>query len=146
MIRTRRVDDSDVAFSTSQPISTIVPITISKNSNHTSLQITTHKLNGINFLKWSYLVLMVVQGKGKLGYLDDTIKNPNTDDPSYQSWEAQNSMVMAWLIHSMEDNNVDTYIIFPTTRRIWDAVTLAYSDLENSSQMFELCNKYRNLR
>ncbi|RVW50304.1 hypothetical protein CK203_081207 [Vitis vinifera] len=55
-------------------------------------------------------------------------------------------MVMAWLIHSMEDNIVDTYLLFPTAKRIWNAVTLAYSDLKNSSQMFELRNKARNLR
>ncbi|KAL6312307.1 hypothetical protein AAG906_004897 [Vitis piasezkii] len=55
-------------------------------------------------------------------------------------------MVMAWLIHSMEDNIAETYILFPMAKRIWDAVTLAYSDLENSSQMFELHNKARNLR
>ena len=146
MTGTRRVDGSDVASGTSQPISTIVPTAISENSNHTSLQITTHKLNGTNFLKWSRLVLMVVRGKGKLDYLDGTIKKPSTDDPSYPSWEAQNSMVMAWLIHSMEDNIADTYILFPTAKRIWNAVTLAYSDLKNSSQMFELRNKARNLR
>lgn len=55
-------------------------------------------------------------------------------------------MVMAWLIHSMEDNIADTYNLFPTAKKIWDVVTLAYSDIENSSQIFELRNKARNLR
>ena len=82
----------------------------------------------------------------ELGYLDGTIKKPSTNDPSYPSWEAQNSMVMAWLIHSMEDNIANTYILIPKAKRIWDAVTLAYSELESSSQMFELRNKTRNLR
>ena len=54
-------------------------------------------------------------------------------------------MVIAWLIHSMEDNIADTYILFPMAKRIWNVVTLAYSNLENSSQMFELRNKARNL-
>ena len=82
----------------------------------------------------------------ELGYLDGTIKKPSTNDPSYPSWEAQNSMVMAWLMHSMEDNIANTYILIPKAKRIWDAVTLAYSELESSSQMFELRNKTRNLR
>ena len=77
--------------------------------------------------------------------MDGTIKKPSKDDPSYPSWEAQNSMVIAWLIHSMEDNIADTYILFPMAKRIWNVVTLAYSNLENSSQMFELRNKARNL-
>ncbi|KAL6343036.1 hypothetical protein AAG906_017848 [Vitis piasezkii] len=45
----------------------------------------------------------------------------------------------------MEDNIADTYILFPMAKRIWNVVTLAYSNLENSSQMFELHNKARNL-
>ncbi|XP_024018998.1 uncharacterized protein LOC112090903 [Morus notabilis] len=53
---------------------------------------------------------------------------------------------MAWLIHSMEDHIADTYILFPTAKSIWDAVSLAYSDLQNSSQMFELRTRARNLR
>lgn len=142
--------DLEVASGNSQSNSTIVPTAISKNSNHTSLQITTHKLNGANFLKWSRSVLMVVRGKGKLGYLDGTIAKPNTTNPSYPTLEAHNSMVMAWLIHSMEDSTADTYILFPTAKnilfptakRIWDAVTLAYSDLENSSRSLNSETRY----
>ncbi|GMN60843.1 hypothetical protein TIFTF001_029932 [Ficus carica] len=130
--------DLEVASGNSQSNFTNVPTAISENSNHTSLQITTHKLNGTNFLKWSRSVLMVVRGKGKLGYLDGTIAKPNTIDPSYPTWEAHDLIVMAWLIHPMEDSIVNTYILFPTAKRIWDAVTLAYLDLENSSEMFEL--------
>uniref|UniRef100_UPI0020A63B15 hypothetical protein n=1 Tax=Proteus mirabilis TaxID=584 RepID=UPI0020A63B15 len=55
-------------------------------------------------------------------------------------------MVMVWLIHSMEDQIANTYIFFPTAKKIWDALMLAYSDFENSSQMFELRNTARNLR
>lgn len=146
MTGARRGDDSEVVSDNSQATPKIAPPALPENSNHTSLQITTHKLNGKNFLKWSRSVLMVVRGKGKLGYLDGKIPMPKETDPSYPEWEAQNSMVMAWLIHSMEDNIADTYILFPTAKRIWDAVTLAYSDLKNSSQVFELRNRAKNLR
>lgn len=33
-----------------------------------SLQITTHKLNGQNFLQWSQSVKLYVKGKGKISY------------------------------------------------------------------------------
>ena len=35
--------------------------------------------------------------------------------------------------------------IYPTTKAIWDAVTMAFSDLEDSSQMFHLRNHCRLL-
>ena len=89
---------------------------------------------------------MVIRGKGKIGYLDGTIPKPKPTDSTYSNWDTQNSMVMAWLIHSMDDSIGDSFLFYSTAKEIWDAVTLAYSDLENSSQLFELHNKARNLK
>lgn len=58
-------------------------------------------------------------------------------DPSYSSRDIQNSMVMASLIHSMED----IYIIYPTAKAIWDDVNLAYSNIEDTSLMFDLLTR-----
>ena len=44
--------------------------------NNPSLQITTHKLNGQNFLQWSQSVKLYVKGKGKTDYLDGSIDIP----------------------------------------------------------------------
>ena len=80
-----------------------------------------------------------------MGYLDGTITQPKSDDPSFSNWDAQNSMVTAWLIHSMEDRIGDTNLFYSTAKGIWDAINLAYSDLENSSQMLALRNRAREL-
>ena len=72
---------------TLQSTSTIVPA--ANNSDYLSLQITTHKLTGKNFLQWSRSVQLVIRGKGKFGYLDGTIAKPSVEDPSYPSWEIQ---------------------------------------------------------
>lgn len=62
-------------------------------------------------------------------------------DPSYSSRDIQNSMVMASLIHSMEDNLAEVYIIYPTAKAIWDDVNLAYSNIEDTSLMFDLLTR-----
>ncbi|XP_073132836.1 uncharacterized protein [Henckelia pumila] len=112
----------------------------------TSLQITNHKLNGKNFFQWSRSVQLVIRGKGKFGYLDGSISPPSATDPTYQNWDVPNSMVMAWLINSMEESIGETYLFHLSAKDIWDAVTLAYSDLEDSSQVFEQRNQIRNMR
>ena len=89
---------------------------------------------------------MVIRGKGKFGSLDGSIPQPVPTDPSYPTWDIHNSMVMSWLIHSMEDNIGEVYLLYLTTKAIWDAVSLAYFDLMDSSQMFSLRNRARNLR
>lgn len=83
---------------------------------------------------------MVIRDKGKFGYLDGTITRLDTTDATYQNWEVQNSIFMAWLIHSMEESIGDTYLFYSTAKEIWDVVSLAYSDFKDFSQIFELRN------
>ena len=72
---------------------------------------------------------MIVQGKRKLGYLDWSIPQPSVDDSPY----INNSLVMSWLIHSMESKIGEIYVLYSTTKSIWDVVSHSYSDLEDSS-------------
>ena len=74
------------------------------------------------------------------------VKQPTTDDPSFPSCDINNSMVMSRLIHSMEPSLVEIYLLYPTAKAIWDAIHLAYSGLEDSSQMFSLRTQVCGLR
>ena len=131
--RTSRGDDLEGASDVTKSTSTIVPIAFAELTSLMSLQITNHKLNGRNFLQWSRSVQMVIQGKGKFGYLDDSIAKPSPNNPSSQTWNIQNSMVMAWLVHSMEDSIGETYLFYSTAKGIWNAVHLANSDYDDTS-------------
>ena len=64
---------------TRTPQTPIVPISL---VCHT-LQITQHKLNEINFREWSQSVLLVVKGKGKVGYLTGGSPMPNPEAANY---------------------------------------------------------------
>ena len=59
-----------------------------------------------------------------MGYLTSSKQKPGENDPTFQIQDAENSIVTAWLINSMDD--------------MQDAATKNYFDLENSSQMCEL--------
>jgi hypothetical protein len=47
-----------------------------------TLQITTVKLDGLNYLAWSQFALLSIKSRGKMGYLNDRIKEPQPDDPT----------------------------------------------------------------
>ena len=70
----------------------------SKTSPTTSeshfVQITTIRLNGDNFLRWSQSIQMYIKGRGKMGYLMGEKKALVVDDPNYAIWDVENSMVM----------------------------------------------------
>ena len=56
----------------------------------------------------------------------------------YEMWDVKNSMVMAWLVNSMEEEISSNYMCFSTTKELWDEVTVVYFDLGNQSQIYEL--------
>jgi hypothetical protein len=47
-----------------------------------TLQITTVKLDGLNYLAWSPSALLSIKSRGKMGYLNGRIKEPQLDDPT----------------------------------------------------------------
>ncbi|KAK3015319.1 hypothetical protein RJ639_006167 [Escallonia herrerae] len=110
------------------------------------IPIMSHKLDGKNFLQWSRSVLLVIRGRGKMGYSTVEIHLPALGDSTYANWELNNSIVMAWLINSMESHISRTYLFLRTAKAIWDAVNKNDSDLENASQVFEIKNKLKEMR
>ena len=61
-----KVESPEISSGNTELVPRIVPTATNENI---SLQITTHKLNGMNFLQWSRSAQMVVRGKGKIGFL-----------------------------------------------------------------------------
>ena len=45
----------------------------------------------------------------------------------------------------MDNSIAEIYLLYSSAQAIWDAVTLAYFDLDDSSQMFLLRTRSRNL-
>ncbi|RVW39537.1 Retrovirus-related Pol polyprotein from transposon RE1 [Vitis vinifera] len=106
-----------------------------------SFQLTIHKLNGKNYLEWAQSVKLAIDGRGKLGHLNGEVSKPVADDPNLKTWRSENSLVIAWLINSMEPAIGKPHLFLPTAKDVWEAVRDMYSDLENSSQIFDLKSK-----
>ena len=102
-------------------------------TNSNSIQITNIKLNGDNFSRWSQSVRMYIRGRGKIGYITGEVTAPATNDPNYVVWDAENSMIMTWLVNSMDDEIGPNYLCYPTVKDLWDNVSHMYSDLGHQS-------------
>ena len=98
-----------------------------------NISITSHSSNGSYFLQWSQSVQLFIRGRGKFGFLSGTTPKPATTP----------AMVMIWLINSMEPSVGRTYLFLPSAASIWTAVNETYSDLGNTSQLYELKTQLR---
>lgn len=84
---------------------------------------------------------LVIDGRGKLSHLNGEVSKPAADDLNLKTWISENSLVIAWLINSMEPGIGKPRLFLPTTKGVWEAIRDMYSDLENSSQIFYLKSK-----
>ncbi|KAL3520401.1 hypothetical protein ACH5RR_018550 [Cinchona calisaya] len=109
--------------------------------SHHSFQLTSHKLDGRNYLEWAQSVKLAIDGRGKLGHLTGEVKKPEVGDPWMSAWQSENSLISAWLINSMEPTIGKPYFSLPNARDIWEVLRETYSDVENFSQIFELKTK-----
>ncbi|KAL5815770.1 hypothetical protein ACOSQ3_024148 [Xanthoceras sorbifolium] len=78
---------------------------------------------------------MYIRGRGKIGYLTGEKKEPKPEDSAYSTWDAENSMVMTWLVNSMTEDISCNYMCYSTAKELWDNVNQMYSDLGNKSQV-----------
>ena len=108
---------SDVSFVSCPSVTTP-----HSNADSYSVQITTIRLNGDNYLRWSQSVRMYIRGRGKIGYLTGDKKAPTPKDPTNVTWDAENSMVMTWLLNSMDEDISSNYMCYSTTKELWDNV------------------------
>ena len=99
-------------------------------------------------MEWSQSVKLFVQVKGKFGYLSRATVKPNRTRGATGSekWEAENSMIMSWLVNSMEANLGMTYLVLPSAHAIWSAVNETYSDLGNAGQLFDIKTRLRKAK
>ncbi|KAG6539302.1 hypothetical protein ZIOFF_004464 [Zingiber officinale] len=88
--------------------------------------ITGHKLNGQNYLQWSQPIRMYICCKGKDDFLTSAFVAPSPEGPKYKIWNAENYMVMSWLINSMTNEirrgELAVTQYFNTLARHWQQV------------------------
>ncbi|RVW87753.1 Cyclin-dependent kinase D-2 [Vitis vinifera] len=85
-----------------------------------------------------------LQRTWKDGLLTGEKKAPAVDDPNYAIWDAENSMVMTWLVNSMEEDISSNYMCYPIAQELWenDNVTKYFNSLKRIWQNLDLFNTY----
>ncbi|RVW16372.1 hypothetical protein CK203_067829 [Vitis vinifera] len=105
------------------------------------VQITTIRLNGDNFLRWSQSVRMYIRGRGKMGYLMGEKKAPTVDDPNYAIWDAENSMMYSDL--GNQSRIFELTLKLGEIRQGEDNVTKYFNSLKRIWQNLDLFNTYK---
>ncbi|GMI70061.1 hypothetical protein HRI_000675400 [Hibiscus trionum] len=114
-------------------------------SDVSTTQITSHKFNGHNYLQWSQTFKLYITGRGKAEYILGKQKIPDITDLTYDLWLRENNMIMSWLINSMTPDVGVDFLLYYTTKEIWEAAKETYSSSDNVAELFEIGNKINSL-
>ncbi|XP_073219663.1 uncharacterized protein [Cicer arietinum] len=80
-----------------------------------------------------------ISGSGNgLSSQNGEVQMPATTDPKYRFWKSENSVIIAWLLSNMESTIKKPFMFLPTAKEVWEAVKETYSNIQNSSQIFDL--------
>lgn len=71
-------------------------------SENPTLILVTPLLNNLNYHSWSKNMARVLRSKRKWCLIDGSITISEFRDTEYSDWETCNSMVVSWLIDSIE--------------------------------------------
>lgn len=89
-----------------------------------SFQISLVQLDGSsNYLPWSKSCVLFIEARGLYDYLTIEMKKPTKDPLAINKWEAENSLIMYWLINSMQPHIARGYILLDTADKIWNVVS-----------------------
>ncbi|KAF7815280.1 Retrovirus-related Pol polyprotein from transposon TNT 1-94 [Senna tora] len=90
-------------------------------------------------------MIMFITRKGKQDLLTNSTK-PQPDDSKFNTWNPKNQMVMSWLINSMDLEIGQDFMFFAIAAEIWKAAKESYSDMENTTELFEIKGALHDLK
>ena len=68
------------------------------------MEVLPSKLDGTNYMRWSFHLKNSIKGKGLLGYLDGSNHQPadNTATKTLAAWNQNNAKVVSWILNSVD--------------------------------------------
>ena len=91
-------------------------------------------------LQWSQSVMAFMYDRGQENYITTS---PKLEDPKFCTWRAEEHHVMRWLINSMTTDSGENFLLFSTTKEIWDLLE-TLSPIRLNSSRSRLLSKISN--
>jgi len=88
------------------------------HSDSSGGSLVSNVLIGTNYQAWSRSMLIVLEAKNKLGFIDGTIVKP--EDPDLlRLWSINNSTIIAWIMNSVSKEIAASILFGGTAKDIW---------------------------
>jgi hypothetical protein len=106
-------------------------------SDHPGMNICPVILKGDNYPEWESSMRNAFRAKRKLGFLNGTVTQPNADASEIEDWWSVNSMLVGWIIQSIESSLRSTITYYDTVKELWDDIHQRFS-ITNGPRILQL--------
>ncbi|WJZ95109.1 hypothetical protein VitviT2T_013901 [Vitis vinifera] len=109
------------------------------HSDHPGLVLISKSLNGDNYSAWKRAMILALNSKNNLGFVNGSIKAPSEEiDPEgYATWSRCNDMVHSWIVNTFNPEIVDNVIYYSTAHEVWEDLCERFSQ-SNAPRIFEI--------
>ena len=108
------------------------------NSDNPSVSLVVQHLTEENYSTWSRAVLIALDAKSKICFIDGSLLKPQSvDHPLYTTWCKCNSTILAWLFNSVSKDLQPSVVYFKTAREVWLDLQHKFSQ-GNGPRIFKL--------
>lgn len=97
------------------------PYDLNSSDNPGSI-ITQVQLRGENYEEWAKAVRTSLRARRKWGFVDGAVKKPNEDSPEMEDWWTVQSMVVSWILNTIEASLRSTISNMENTKEPWDDI------------------------
>ncbi|RDX63014.1 hypothetical protein CR513_58598, partial [Mucuna pruriens] len=98
--------------------------------------VSSYHLDGCNYLQWAQYICTTLKGRKKLSHIEGN--GLPRDDPKFEAWDDEDSLIMTWLWNSDFGNKLKLYI--------WENLIETYSMKEGSAACYDIESKIFNSR
>ena len=110
------------------------------------LTVISVKLRGTeNYQVWANAMLLALEGKNKIGFIDGTCIRSNTDEVLGKQWDRVNAVVLGWILNSVSEELFLGQIFSKKAKHVWNELKETYHKVDGSV-IFNLHHKISTLK
>ena len=88
-------------------------------SDNPGLVLVSQPLGEDNYSSWKRAMVLALESKNKIGFVDGSIQQPEPENPQFRAWKRNNNLVASWLINSINKEITASVIYSDTAAAIW---------------------------
>ncbi|KAG7564815.1 Retrotransposon Copia-like N-terminal [Arabidopsis suecica] len=116
------------------------------NNDHSGLVLVSDRLTGAgDFGSWHQSMLMALNGRNKLGFVDGSLPKPDDGHRDAATWSRVNDVVRSWLINSVSKTIGQSVLYVKTAHGIWQKLLQRFKQ-NNVPRLYRIEQKLAGLR